>query len=128
MNSGDKGACYAPTDVGALIKMTHYGFHVNQRLQGKPVIDPLPPDKIDGCHSPARDVVTAPYNDVGFRDARAVYTEVGGISLFYLTRRLHFNPALPCAVQILKNNGESPQRTNLFFFAGGVRENSPYYR
>jgi len=101
--TGDKGACYAPPEVGSLIKMVHFGYHLDVKSQGEPLLHPRPMDPLNGCLHPARDIVTPPYNEVGFEDAVAIYTD------------------------IVAKKGAAPHRTNLFFFAGGVREGDHAY-
>ena len=49
-----------------------------QPLQGPALFKPQPVDTVHGCLHPARDVVAAPYNDVGHKDAQDIYTQVGG--------------------------------------------------
>ncbi|GAX80859.1 hypothetical protein CEUSTIGMA_g8294.t1 [Chlamydomonas eustigma] len=100
--TGDRGSCYAPSSASSLIKLVHFGLHLSERRQAQPVLDPKPGDPLHGCHHPVRDVVTAPYNDVGYKDAQEVYK------------------------QIFQDKGAS-NRSNLFFFAGGVRANNPLY-
>ncbi|KAG1660173.1 hypothetical protein FOA52_005273 [Chlamydomonas sp. UWO 241] len=95
--TGDHGACEAPPELAPIIKLVHFGYHADVRVQGPSVMGKVPKDPIHGCYNPARDIVTAPYNDIGFEDAVDVYA------------------------QIVRDKGEAPHRTKLFFFAGGVR-------
>ncbi|GAX80858.1 hypothetical protein CEUSTIGMA_g8293.t1 [Chlamydomonas eustigma] len=101
--SGDRGSCYAPSLLASVIKFAHFGYSFSQGRQGQPLLDPKPLDPMHGCHHPIRDVITAPYNDFGYQDAHEVYK------------------------QILRDNGHATQRSNLIFFAGGVREGDPSY-
>ncbi len=62
-----------------------------------------PYDSVHGCFNPARDIVAAPYSSLGIREAADVYAKLRA------------------------SQGRDPDRTHLFFFAGGVRPDRHVY-
>ena len=93
----------APEPFGKIIRLVHFGFHQDQVLQGPALIHHKPPDTFHSCYNPIRDVMLAPYNEVGFAEAREIFARV------------------------ISNNGVDLNRTLLFFFAGGTREQDRFY-
>lgn len=101
--SGDQGACHVPPEFGNLIRLVHFGYHQDQVLQGQAFLHHRPPDQLHSCFNPYKDVMAAPYNEVGFAEAKGIFS------------------------RIIETKGADPSRHLLFFFAGGVREHDRFY-
>eukprot|EP00955_Chlamydomonas_euryale_P045560 353182-Chlamydomonas_euryale.AAC.52 len=100
---GDNGACDLSLEASNIIKISHFGYHADVRIQGPSQMGRNAADPVHGCFNPARDIVAAPYNDLGQADAQNTYAE------------------------IVASKGAAPNREKLFFFAGGVRPENTHY-
>ncbi|KAG2489763.1 hypothetical protein HYH03_011714 [Edaphochlamys debaryana] len=105
--TGDRGSCSVKRELSRVIHMTLFGVHASVRPSGPGTfLDQRPTLHPDwGCLHPGKDIVAAPSND---------HTEFADRSGEIYAK-------------LKSNNGQAPNRTALFFFAGGVRFNEPAY-
>ncbi len=102
---GDRSSCLLESiEAKSLIKLTHFGYfdHTPSYKKFPMVLDV--PNEEWGCYHPLRDVVMPPFLPNGSLFAQETYVD----------RRNSINNPLP-------------ERTQLFFFAGGFRPYEPDY-
>lgn len=100
----DRGSCLLESpETQALIKLTHFGYFDHTAGGKYKLFLPVGSEKW-GCYHPLRDVVTPPLLPYGGMYAWDTYVE-----------------------RLKSRNNPLPNRTELFFFAGGFRPDDPEY-